>query len=187
MRLQEGARGWVRWLVPSALDTLRGFCLASGVAVVVGGVDVVGVVASAVGYRGGVFGGVALVVGCFVCGVDGFSVGGAGLVFGFSFGFDEFWCGVAFEVRFGFVGFCGACLVWVVWPSYMLLLANVFPVGLVVLAFVFVGFVCVGFVVLAFVFVGARLVCLCVFAVVCRDFLSVVRVSAVASLSFACL
>ena len=165
-----------------------------GVAAVVGEVDVVDVVAAAAGYRGEVFDGATHVVRRFECGVDGFSAEDAGLVSGFPFGFDELWCGVAFEFSFGSAS-CGCTyFVWVVCsPSAdafvdgflvgvapgAISFANVFPVGLVVFAPVFTEspFVAsivfahllnivgpIGVVVSAFIVADFLLVCLAIFA-----------------------
>ena len=161
--------------------------MLSGVAAVVGEGNVVEVVASASGDGGEVLDGATHVVGCFECWVDGVPAEDACLVSGFPFGFDELWCGVAFEFCLCATGFCGAYLVWVVCPPCTPLLANAFTVGLVALAFAFENFAYVGFVVLAFVFTDAPLVCLYVLAVTCKDFLSVGRVPAAASLSLTCL
>ena len=165
-----------------------------GVAAVVGEGDVVEVVAAAAGDRGEVFDGATPVVRCFECGVDGFAAEDAGLVSGFPFGFDELWCGVAFELSSGSAS-CGCTyFVWVVCsPSADAFVdgflvgvapgatsfANVFPVGLVVFAPVFtesplvglavfahlLSMVCpIGVVVSAFIVVDFLLVCLAIFA-----------------------
>lgn len=100
-----------------------------GVASVVGEVDVVDVVAAATGYRGEMFDGATHVVGRLECGVDGFSAEDAGLVSGLPFGFDELWCGVAFELSFGSAG-CGcAYLFWVVCSPSADTFVNDFLVG----------------------------------------------------------
>lgn len=167
--------------------------LLLGVAAVVGEVDVVEVVAAAAGDGGEVFDGATLVVRCFECGVDGLSAEDAGLVSGFPFGFDELWCGVAFELSSGSAS-CGCTyFVWVVCsPSAdafvdgflvgfapgSISFANAFPVGLVVFAPAFtespfvvcivfahiLNIVCpIGVVVSAFIVVDFLLVCLAIF------------------------
>ena len=159
-----------------------------GVAAVVGEVDVVEVVASASGDGGEVFDGATHVVGCFECGVDGFSAEDAGLVSGFPFGFDELWCCVAFEFSFGSAG-CGCTyFVWVVCsPSAdafvdgflvgvapgAISFADVFPVGFVVFASAFTELFFVGFAVPARRLGDGFLIGVVVFTFTVSDFLLV--------------